>query len=385
MDQGGLTLIELLVALVISLLSALAIMQVFITSETGKRATGSLAESQSGGLVAMFAIERELQQAGLGFMHLAALGCNLRSNLASGFDNVLLQPVTIIPAGATVLSSSNLWGIPPGDANSDMVAIATGNASVMAEGTTLTIAAAVAATTYRLSNISGISAGDYLLLTESGKDCTLTNVAANPAPNGDVTVTYPGVPAYSLNAPVMHLGRLPQLAIYAVRNGALTRCDFLVTDCADAGLVGDTTVWVPVANDVVALVAQYGFDTTAAPSPDMTADIYCKTHVPSGGVCPSPDTGLTAPGTNATQGVRACDWTRVPIIQVALVSRSGQYEKDDVSPVSIKLWPDNTNVAVPPTTIGPVWNVPDRHYRYRVTHSAIALRNVIWMGAQSSC
>ena len=45
----GFTMVELLVALVISLMGALAIMQIYVGSETGKRATGSLAEAQSGG------------------------------------------------------------------------------------------------------------------------------------------------------------------------------------------------------------------------------------------------------------------------------------------------------------------------------------------------
>lgn len=379
---AGFTLIEVLVALVISLLGALAIMQIYVGSEAGKRATGSLAEAQSGGLVALFSIERDLQQAGLGFMNLATLGCNVRSNLASNFNNISLQPVTIVPASASQTHPSNLWGVSLGDANSDMIAIATGDASTMVEGALTTVATAVNATTYRLSNVLGISVGDYLLLGESGKDCTLTTVATPPNVNGDVTVTFPGVSAYSISSVAMHLGRLPQLAIYAVRDGALTRCDFLVSRCADSTLVDDSTVWVPVANDVVALVAQYGYDTST--TSDLTADVYCKTQVSPGPspTCPGADTGLTAPGTSATQSVRACNWARIPVIQLAVVTRSGQYEKDEVSPATLKLWPDS---AVAPITTGPVWTVPDRHYRYRVTHSAVALRNVIWMGAQSTC
>ncbi|MCX8087290.1 MAG: PilW family protein [Rhodocyclaceae bacterium] len=382
--QHGFTIIELLVALVIGLIGSLAIMQIYVGSEAGKRATGSLAEAQGGGMVALYAIERELQQAGLGFMHLAALGCRLQSDTSViKLDNVPLQPVTIIPAGATQTDSANLWGIPPGDANSDMIAIAAGDASAMVEGTITTIAAASGATTYRLSSVLGLANGDWLLLSEAGKDCTLTRVESTNI-DGDVTVTYGGVSDYAANSRVLHLGRAPTLVVYAVRNGTLTRCDFLASDCTDAGQVNNTTVWVPVANDVVAIAAQYGFDTSA--TADMTVENYCKSRVPPGGQCPATDDGMAAPGMlSATQPARACDWARVPIVQLALVSRSGQYEKEEVSPASIKLWPDNTNDAVPPTTRGPVWNVPDRHYRYRVARTAVALRNVIWMGAQSTC
>jgi type IV pilus assembly protein PilW len=385
--ESGFTLIEVLVALVISLLGALGIMQIYVGSEAGKRATGSLAEAQSGGIVAIYGIEREIQKAGMGMMHAAALGCVIRTNLGSGFDNIPLQPVTIIPAGASATHASNLWGVPPGDANSDMLAIATGSASTMVEGTILKIASAPAATTYRLSNTAGIVTGDYLLITEKNKACTLTTVAATPTSNGEVTVTHGGAEAYSLSAAVLHLGRSPEFAVYAVRNGALTRCDFFLDDCADTSKKDDTKVWVPVANDVVALIAQYGVDTTTPFEPDSkTVDAFCKSRLVPGETCSGSDTGYTSPGAISTDHAqRACDWARIPIVQVALVTRSGQAEKEEVSPASLKLWPDVT--AVPPITTGPVWSVPDRHYRYRVTRSATAMRNVVWMksGTAPSC
>lgn len=376
----GFSLIELLVALVISLLGALAIMQIYVGSETGKRATGSLAEAQSGGMVAMFAIEREIQQAGLGFMNMATLGCNAHANLGSSFDNRPLQPVSIVPAGAAINSASNLWGIPPGDTNSDMIVIAAGDGSAMVEGALISVVALANSTTFRLSNVLGLQQNDYLLTGEVGQDCSLARIQSTTV-SGDANVDHGSFTAYSINGVAMHLGRTPQLVVYAVRNGTLTRCDYLVNNCADLGKVSDTTVWTPVANDVVALVAQYGVDTSI-PS-DLTADVYCKSRVTPGNTCPSPDTGLTAPGNmSLSQSVRACDWARIPVVQLALVSRSGQYEKDDVSPAILKLWPDS---AIAPTTTGPDWTVPDKHYRYRVTRSAVALRNVIWKGAQSSC
>lgn len=377
--HAGFSLIELLVAIVIGLLGSLAIMQIFVGSEAGKRAAGSLVDSQSGGLVALFAIERDLQQAGLGFTNLAALGCNVRSSGA--FNSKPLQPVTIIPAGAAISAASNLWGIPPGDAGSDMIAVAYGDASAMVEGALVSVAAAPAATTYRLSSIWGINVSDYLLLAEAGQDCTLTRAVATDAVNSDLTVDHGGAVAYSTSGFAMHLGRAPQLVVYAVRNGALTRCDFLASNCSNAAQVGDTTVWVPVANDVVALVAQYGVDTGAPV--DLAADAYCKSRLVVAGACPDPDTGATAPGNlTLAQPARACDWARIPIVQLALVTRSGQFEKEEVSPATLTLWPTS---AVAPTTTGPVWMVPDRHYRYSVTRGATALRNAIWMGAQSSC
>lgn len=384
--SGGFTLVEILVALIISLLGAGAIMQIYGTSEAGKRAAGSLAEAQAGSVVALYSIERELQAAGSGFMHAASLGCILRSGLASGFDNRPLQPVSIVPSGASQTHASNLWKIPPGDAGSDMLAVASGAASIMAEGAVLKTPAGSAATSYTLSNIAGLVVGDYLLVSERNQPCTLTTVAAAPAANGEVMVSHPGAVAYSLSATVFHLGRPPSVAVFAVRNGTLTRCDFLVANCGDSSKTNDRSVWVPVANDVVGLRAQYGVDTASSFNPESkVVDLFCRSRVGASGNCSGSDSGLNAPGANlGDHNERACDWARIPIVRIALVMRSGQYESSEVTPSSIKLWPDS---AVAPTTSGPEWTVPDRHYRYRVAASATALRNVVWMrsGTSPSC
>jgi hypothetical protein len=74
-------------------------------------------------------------------------------------------------------------------------------------------------------------------------------------------------------------------------------------------------------------------------------------------------------------------------VRIALVVRSSQFEKTQVSPASFTLWPDATsnsgcnNAAAltnPPNT-GPVGTVPDRQYRYRIFETFVPLRNSIWM------
>ncbi|NWG31289.1 MAG: PilW family protein [Rhodocyclaceae bacterium] len=395
LTSRGFSLIELLVALVIAMIGTIAIMQVYISGEAGKRALGSLGEAQSGALVALYQIEREMQRAGYGFLDRQALGCNIRSSFA-GFNNLTLQPVSIVPDGAAVGHIANRWGIPPGDPGSDMLIISAGNGATLIEGSRLALAANAGDGVIHLVNKSGISAGAYLLIAEAGQDCTLTKASLVNPPNVDdqVQVQTPMFAGYSTdNARVMQLTVPPQplpppssqpkpsFVVYTVRNGMLTRCDFTASNCADAGAINNPQVWTPVANDVVALVAQYGFDTSTPA--DGVVDAFCKTRLTPGGSCPGSDTGLTdAPGSDADQTVRAEDWSRVLAIQLAVVTRSGQAEKDPVSPVTLKLWPDNANAADGPLTQGPVWNVPDQYYRYRVARTIVPLRNVIWQGGQ---
>jgi type IV pilus assembly protein PilW len=374
-------MIELLVALLIGMLGSLAIMQVFTTSEAGRRATGSLADTQSNALVGLFAIERDLQQAGMGLADLRVLGCAIQATTAplSNLNNRLMVPAAIIPADTAAASPDNVWGIPPGDAGSDILVIAYARAINMMEGTPLT--RADSSSPYRLTNVLGLGMGDSLLLAQSGLNCSMGQVAAVNQATEEVTIANTAGVAYTTSAYAFNLGSTPRLVAYAVRNGALTMCDFMQADCSAVGSVGDTSVWQPIVNDVVALMAQYGWDTSMPA--DMTSDAFCKSRLTPGDACPGGDTGFPAAGNlTLAQAQRACDWTRIPSIRIGLVMRSGQYEKEQVSPATLTLWPDS---GTAPTTTGPIYTVPDRHYRYRVAYSTVALRNIIWLGAQSTC
>ncbi len=376
--QQGFSMVEILVGAMIGLIGVAIIMQVFSQSEGIRRSAGGVADAQTSGLLALFSIERDMQQAGLGLANTTLLNCNVRSNMF--FNNKPLLPVAIIPDGATAASADNLWKIPPGDAGSDMIAVAYTTTASMVEGTTLLNAPA--GNTYQPTVRYGLTNNDYIVVGESGRDCTLARITSINAGSNTVSLDYGGVVAYTSSAYLYHLGAAPRVLVYAVRNGALTLCDFWASDCSSAALTGDPTVWVPLADGVVALVGQYGWDTTNPTN--MTVDTYCKTYVAKGGTCPTTDTGSPAPtaATGETAAQKTCDWTRIPALRLAVVVRGGQYEKTEVSPAAIKLWPDSATV---PTSTGPSYAPADLHYRYRVFSTVIPMRNVIWLGAQSSC
>jgi type IV pilus assembly protein PilW len=135
-------------------------------------------------------------------------------------------------------------------------------------------------------------------------------------------------------------------------------------------------LWVPIASNVVGLRAQYGWDTSSAA--DMHVDAYCRSRLTTASaVCPAPDVGATIPNT-------ACDWTRIVTLRLALVTRNAEMASGGVnaSDATLTLWPDS---AATPTTTGPTFSVPSQQYRYKVFQSTTPIRNVIWLGAQSSC
>lgn len=399
--QRGLSMVEVLIAALIGMIGVVIVMQVMTQSEAGRRTTANVAGNQTNGQLAAFLLERDLMQAGQGIVIDNAvfnysststpspLNCTVRSNMA--FNNLPLVPLAIIPAGAAAGTPSNLWNIPAGDANSDMIAVAYGGQTAVAEGTNMAANTIPTPPTYFLPTVSGIASGiapgeiDYIVVSEAGQNCTLARVAGSDLTLNSVTLDFAAAgPIYTQDAVLYNLGpsniagKSPRFAVYAVRNGVLTMCDFFAnggTDCTAAGSTGDPTVWTPVMDGVVAIQAQYGWETTAIP--DGVIDTFCKTRLGANAACPVADTGTPAPtrGGNASP---ACDWTRVVALRFALVTRSGHYEKTDVSPATIKLWSDS---AVAPTSIGPTYTVPDRHYRYRVFQSTVALRSAIALGS----
>ena len=351
----GFSLIELLVGIVIALFGSLAIMQAFTGRESDRRAIGSVADAQSNAMISLYLLERELQQAGAGISDLRTLGCQVTSG-TSALTNLPIFPVGIVPADGSV----NPWKLPMGDANSDMLMLVYGTGEAV-QGKSLRADVGAGADSITLVGVEEIRPDDMLLIAEQNQVCTLGRVTATPDYNQElVSIDTPTAAAYTKdNARAFAMGRRMRAVAYAVRNGSLTVCNFDQANCTTGA--NDPTIWVPIANDIVALHAQYGVDTSA-PQLDGQLDAYCQAA--GNKTCVA---GTTPPPT------AACDHARIMTVRLGLVSRSPQAEKNEVSPEKLKIWEDDTQT---PTTTGPNWTVPDRHYRYGVISTSIALRNM---------
>ena len=76
--QAGVTLIELMVGLVVGLLAVLVISQVMLTSEGQKRTATGGADAQISGALALYTLQRDLEQAGYGIASNPSIfGCPL--------------------------------------------------------------------------------------------------------------------------------------------------------------------------------------------------------------------------------------------------------------------------------------------------------------------
>ncbi len=356
---AGFSLVEIMVGMVIGMLGIIIMMQVFTLAESQKRTTTGGGDAQSNAAISLYGLQRDIRQAGFGASDMKLLGCTVTLRTAPATVNLNgLAPVTI-----------NHASIPAGDANSDtlLIAYASTNGSPQGDGIVSQPASAGAAAApdiYAVQTPTSFTNGDRVIATPQNRAtpcnlslatvaCVGTACPGVTSPNYVLVGSGTGV-AGSSNGALFNLGQNPKVLAYAVRNGNLTQCDYIVNDCSIAANTGNTAIWVPIASNVVAIKALYGRDTSA--TMDDVVDTFDE----------------TAPLT-------ACDWARVSALRIALVARNANFEKTAVTTVA----PTWEGSATNPIDLSA--NASWQNYRYRVVQTLVPLRNLAWQGAQPGC
>lgn len=388
--ETGFSIIEIMVGLAVGLIAMLVILGLYAGFESQKRTTTSGSDAHTTGTLALYSMSRNVRQAGYGFADLNVLNCTVKAyneqRTPSTFNFPAMAPVIINPV-ITDPTTGVTTPIPAGDTNTDIIQVTYGNSDGLVGGVEFTQQSGASAN-YKVTNRAGFTVGNLVLAAEPGQACTVAQITGLPDSGScgsgggtgqtDVIIhnngnfqdphqscanvqsywNKPGGLGVTYNTgKLFDLGALPTTIVYAVRNNKLTQCDFLTKDCTNAALVTNTTVWVPIADNIVGLQAQYGRDTIGAA--DQTVDLYDKT-TPSA----------------------ACGWARIPVVHIALLARSTNYEKAEVPQnTSNPRWLGGANGTFGMSHLPSDW----KHYRYKVFETTIPLRNIIWMGVQSSC
>jgi type IV pilus assembly protein PilW len=327
---AGFSMVELLVATAITLIGLLVITQVFAVYEGWKRTTTGVAQSQEGGLLGAFTIEQELRHAGFGMIGLTcskitAYNENAAPKIFSVNDNGMPITITRDPATGSdkinVLYSTSPFGSIPA---------------------IIQLAMKYSSDPLHVSNGIGFNAGDLVLISTPSPPslpCSILQVTGQPAIEGenvtapgsswklqhDASKSYPWNPpdsldifesfgGYTLGAKVLNLGQLVDRTFYVKNN-------FL---------------WMDERNPV---------DGKLLPPYDLIPGVV----------------GLRAESLPAGVDPPAA-------IRFSLIIRSGNWEKDQVSPAFIEYWPGEQ------FDLG----ADDRHYRYRVFQTIVPLKNNIW-------
>ena len=361
--QRGMSLVEVMVAMVIGMIGCIVVFQVFSVAESRKRTISAGSDMDVSGRLGLMALVRDIQLAGYGYGQAAAanatssgspFGCTvnahdaLRSPTAFSFT---LAPV-IITQGAsgavdtiTVLQgSSNLMvGLKTIDLTTNTtkrIKTNTGGRTGAQRGDVVVSVASTPSLGCAMYEITGDSNGDQLTLDHATGTYTTAAGQSKTARYNSGAST----PSFTMTGEgkLLNLGATPFLNAWSVSGGKLIVSNGITaTGNAEA------------ADGIVNLQAQYGYDANGD------------------GIIASTEWQTTTP----------TDWTRVLAVRVAILAR-GQYEIAQVTTTAPQ-WSEGafTMTNVDGTADGGTGLVgPNnwRNYRYNVFEAVVPLKNVLW-------
>ncbi len=403
-------MVELLVAMLIGLIGMIIIFQVFEVSEGIKRSTTSGGDAQQNGVIALYTMERDFKNAGMGFNDTAFAGCNI-----VGSDNKRATP-DFPPAGVTMKLAPVFITSGAATTAPDQISVLYGSQPQAVGSVTLGADMTTPTDDVFVTNPFGYNPGDVLLLNEpnSGKNCSIMEfnrigvssnqlkhdntqylsggVSRTPRFNkpGGLGVFYDGFNTPNVSR-VFNLGNLyhllpggtvpvnlPVYNFYAVANGSLTVTSQFLIDNS-----GQPTV-TSIADNVVHMRALYALDDGINDGVTVTYNVGAP--VKGDGIV---DRYVDAATFNALAPV---PWANLIAVRIAVVSRSALPEKPSSGNLSD---PCDATLSEPQWT-GTPWAAalnyktrldvsasvaaPDdwKCYRYRVFETTIPLRNWIW-------
>lgn len=377
--QRGLSLIELMVAMVIGLITILVVTQFAISFQAQKRATVGGAESMDEGAVALYTLRREIMGAGYGMIDPDLTACRIQAHEARPDTPATARDFSfsIYP----VIITKGVAGAP------DTITVNYSSSPMLATATMLIQDfPGDEMTNLKLTSRYGFNPGDVIVVADSPKrgparDCSMYQVTALPTDADNVDTVEHHYAMYTntvgTNVPsrfnkagglgitiggavqagakfeanktkVFNLGPNPVSNAYTVQNGQL-----IFTE----GLSGTTTA---LLDNVVTLQAQYGLDTRGGPQPDMQVGGYSDTMIDADG--------------NAEVG-NAGDWLRVGAVRIAIVVRNRQPEiNPDGSCSATTAAPSWSWGSVTAASMSADWQC----YKYKVFETVVPLRNMMW-------
>lgn len=371
--QRGLSLIELMVAMVIGLVVTLAVTSVITVGEAKRRTTTATNDMDQAGVYAAYLLDRAVRSAGSSLAQSTqptdrgVFGCKL--NAAS------LLPAAAFPApfsksflpGAT----NNLRVAPvliaksQSDAGSDVLVVMSGDA--VAGGVPRGLTDPGSATTLSMDNTVGVSSGDLVLVSQNGTaDCLLeqvTGTSAKVLTVGTDGIYYTAGKTTSLQT----LAASTSTYVTPLGNPANGNVQFQLFGVGDNSTLygydllqgGGTTTAQALADSVIQMRALYGLDTNGDGILDSWADPGATGY----------DIATVMTSTSAIRQIVA--------VRIALVMRSAGKERDAVSPPSLALFADAVDASKKSLAQSVSLSTDDQNYRYRVIDFTVPLRNML--------
>jgi type IV pilus assembly protein PilW len=389
LGQRGMTLIELMVALVIGLGVTLAVTTILIAGENHKRTTTSTNDAEQTGAYVFHSIDGVLRGAGYGFAESAypspdagLLGCKL--NVGSGAGKILPAAAAFPPPFDSFLGGtpSTLRVAPlliaqnqSPDTKSDVLVVMGGSGA--AGGVSRQVTVAGNATTVTLDNAVGFVASDLFLVSQNGTaDCLLEEVASVATPTLTLDTTLPYYTAGGTTT-ISTLAASTASYVTPLGNAASNNLQFELIG-VDANhtlysydlLQNLSLVQSPGTADAAQTIADGVYEMHAIYGIDTVGNGILSTWAGPGDIGYDINTVMTHPAT----------MRKIVAVRVALVLRGQYYDKNLVSPATLTLFSGmttSTGTALPALAQPVNLSIPDQHYRYRVFEFTVPLRNMI--------
>lgn len=362
--QRGMTLIELMVAVLISLVLSLAIFGVLAVSEGLKRTTTSVNDIDQAGNYAMYTIDKWVRSAGSGFAQSAvySFGCTVH---ASKSGTQILPAASAPPAPFAAVDPNFRLApilISPG-ASSDVLIVMAGSAGFGELAVDFSADSAASALT--LENAVSFKANDIVLVADTQGTGTMTPcmvqqvtaVAGKTLSLGgtyaNATIGSQSLTAMPRESTTINLGNIvgnnpPSFLMIGVgADNTLFSYDLLQTT---------VTPLLPIAAGVVEMHALYGVDNDGNGTIDSWVDPSSSpTHTVA---------ALMAGNETANALLRG-----IKAVRVGLITRTSLPEKTSVAPATLTLFSDLG------ATYTRTLTTDERLFRHRTIESTIPIRN----------
>lgn len=390
-SQAGFTLIEMMVAVLISMIMSIAVMLVLSTFEGRRRTLGSTSDLDQTGALAMFQIDRWVRSAGTGLIQnsTTTYGCRVLASLSGttilpsgslpapfasvnpGTSGVFrLAPILILPGQTTPGVS--------GQASDALVVMASGNDAAQVPSP---LTAPPTASSLTLANLTEFSPKDLVLIADTQpsstggpKDCMVSQ-ASNSGSGGagtalalggtgttyyNATISSTSITSYTQDSAVFDLG--------ASANGASgAPASFQVIGVGDNNTlysydllnIGGATSQSQ-ADGVFEMHALYG--VPSVPTSSTKVDTWIN---------PATSTTYSLAALSAGNTTASGLLKNIRAVRVGLILRTSLPEKGIVTPGPLTMFADLPAAVQFSRSL----STAEQHYRYRVVETTIPVRN----------
>lgn len=380
--QRGFSIIELMISVVIGMLAIMFATRLIVGGEQNKQTAMGGSDAMQNGMLAMFSLSNDASQAGYGLNDPLLVGCDtvFADKNAYTLASATRSGATIHPLAAAIITNN--------PAGSDEISLYSGS-SLMGTGTVRLLKDYTGEAFLTVDHAAyGFKAKDVIVVApeKGATQCSLAQVSVDPNLS-DATPTL----RIDTGADVrFNTGKLNALfganAARAFNLGQGDKLSFHTWSVADnflrlraTDMAGSGTKAAVIADNIIALKAQYGFDTRVgtAFTPDLGTQVsqWSSTMIDADG-----DGVAGSPG----------DYQRIVALRLAVVARSksperappggtcnataaptltvfNNQEPSNVTPVSVTV-----NLAVAGDTVS------SQCYHYRAFETIVPIRNSAW-------